>query len=510
MKKEFINKKNTKHDKAKKILLISPCTKKTMAENVFTGPHLGIIRLAAHLASKGHKAEYFDINLHTLIAKGTSFEDKLKEKDWDIIGFSTLDETLTLDIKNMYLANKLCPNALLVAGGMGSQFDYQTILDKSPCKIVALGEGEIPLLMLAEDMPLGEIPGIVFRNDAIPLSMENFWEATNAIKWETMPYEKYWDYYIETYGDKVDELIEKEIHTLRIFPKNRCLFKCNFCSSTNQLTLAAGGKAVPIVGLIEDNLIKIIERIIVSHPRVKTIYFSDDNFCIDAEQVISLCKRIIEKDFGISFMCLTRISDLNEDIIKWLVKANFRNLNIGIESFSQKVLEELNKKCDVEVIHRNLELLKKHKLYAFLNIILTTPRSTLNDVEGTVDQAMYYIKDGFFTGGITLAIMPLKGSHFREITYDYMTYIEQIPNTKFFLKKDQMIYSENPYVREAQMRYYNEMDEQLEKKIKEEGIVHATAANVTMIKLKFMKKLITEIRKKYNLKRKTGIKSNKI
>lgn len=58
-----------------------------MAENVLTSPHLGGVRLAAYMASKGHKAEYFDINLHTLIAKGSSCKDKLKEKDWNIIGF---------------------------------------------------------------------------------------------------------------------------------------------------------------------------------------------------------------------------------------------------------------------------------------------------------------------------------------------------------------------------------------------------------------------------------------
>lgn len=490
-----------KNRKSKKILLISPLTRKDMAESLLTAPPMGIVRLSAFLALKGHEAEYFDINLHMLTGKGPIFEEKIKEKNWDIIGFSTLDRTLSADIGNMYTAKRLCPNSIIVAGGMGSQFDYQTILDKSPCRIVVLGEGEIPMLMLADGAPLGEIPGIIFRNDAIPLDQKTFCEATNVIKWEDIQYEKYWDFYLEKYGDKRNEQAEKQIHTVRVFSKNRCPFRCNYCSSTNQLTLASGGKPVPIVGLEENNIIDIIERIVKSHPRVRTIYFTDDDFCVNEKRVIDLCKKIIEKKFKVSFMCLTRISDLNEDIIRWLVKANFRNLNIGVESFSQKVLEEINKRCGQDLIHANLALLKKHNLSAFLNIILITPKCNIDDVEETVDQATHYIKDGFFAAGINLACEPLKGSVFRELSTNFMTDLEQIPGTKFFLKRDKLIYAQDPYVREVQMFYYNHIDEEVDRRVKKQHVVHTSAANLAMIKLEFMKGVIVDIRKKYNLPR---------
>ena len=48
----------------------------------------------------------------------------------------------------MYLAQRLRPNALIVAGGIEAQFNYQTLLDKSPCRIVISGEGEVPMKML--------------------------------------------------------------------------------------------------------------------------------------------------------------------------------------------------------------------------------------------------------------------------------------------------------------------------------------------------------------------------
>ena len=36
-------------------------------------------------------------------------------------------------------------------------------------------------------------------------------------------------------------------------------------------------------------------------------------------------------------MAFARITDLNEEVIGWLKKANFVKLNIGVESFSERV-----------------------------------------------------------------------------------------------------------------------------------------------------------------------------
>ena len=92
-----------------------------------------------------------------------------------------LDETLLEDIKNIYLAKKL-NRSLLVAGGVEAQFNYQQILDKTPCKIVILGE-ESPY-GIANEHHYNEIPGIVVKNPAKALSQELFNEATDSIPWE--------------------------------------------------------------------------------------------------------------------------------------------------------------------------------------------------------------------------------------------------------------------------------------------------------------------------------------
>ena len=413
--------------KKKNILLVAPTGDVKLEDEVIMCPCLGIVRIAGYLNSKGHYAEYIDLNIEHVI-KSLTFEEKLQERDWDIIGFSTLDETLMNDIQLMNIAKKLCPDALIVTGGQEAQFNFQTFLDKSPTRIVILGEGEVPILMLANDVPLEKIPGIVVKNEAIPLTNEEFWDATKSIDWENIPYERYWDYYVKKYGDQLNKQSDLEIHTARIFSKNRCPFGCHYCSSTNQLTWAADKQGVQIVGVTADNIISIIERIIKAHPRVRTIYFTDDDFSVIPKDLIAFCKKIVEKKFDVTFMCLARMTDLNEQSIKWMGKARFRNLNMGVETFSDKILQDLSKKCTAKVIHQNIKYLQQNNIALYMNIIIVTPESTLDDIEETIYWVMYYIQNENINVGINPCVMPLKGSNYYEMYADYATKVEKIPN----------------------------------------------------------------------------------
>jgi radical SAM superfamily enzyme YgiQ (UPF0313 family) len=488
----------------KNILLISPTGKPEVAQVKWLSPPLGIIRLAGFLNSNGHNAECIDTNFYAALGKTDFLEEKLRSKKWDIIGFSILDESLIYDFQNIYLAKKNCPDALLVSGGIEAQFNYQTVLDKTPCKIVILGEGEMPFLLLAQGESLEKIPGIVFRKDATPFSKEFFQKATESIEWEKIPYESYWDFYLAKYKEKgrLTEQILDQIHTVRIFTRNRCSMKCKFCSSTNQLTWAAGTQTVPMIDIITDEtrIIGLIERIKKAHPRLRTIYFSDDDFLAIPSSAIKFCQIAASKNLGLRFICLARLDKLTKEVVPWLGKANFKVINIGIESFSQKVLNEFDKKYDTSIVAEKIALLKEYKIHPFISVILISPGSSLDDIEITVDKTAEYINDGSVTASVALACMPLKGSVFNEEYFDYITEIVDVPGTLHKIKRNISILANDPYAREAQLIFYRGINKEIQRKIEEAGVVHATSANQAKIRLEFMKQIINKIRRKYDIK----------
>jgi radical SAM superfamily enzyme YgiQ (UPF0313 family) len=494
-------------DSSKKFLFVSPCSDKQNFYRSLMAPALGCLRLVGFMKGRGYFAEYYDPNVRNVSDTVPTFEEKLAEHEWDFIGFSLLEETLENDLKNIHLAHMIQPNAKLIAGGIEAQFNYQTVLDKSPCEIVITGEGEIPMLMLAEGQPIGDIPGIIFKNNAKALSQELFDEATGAIDWESINYEDYWDFYSGLYGDNMQAENNEEIHTVRLFSRNRCPIACKFCSSTGQLTLATGGN-VPVISASHDTLLSVVDRIVESHPRVSTIYLTDDDFCINKRDVMRFCEKVIERGYDdLKFMCFARATDITEELLDWMYRANFRRLNIGVESYSQRILDEMNKRCRVDQIHNALALVKKSGIKAFTNIIMTTPETRIEDIDVTVTEALKYVTQDFCDGSAILAIRPLGGTEFANMHWDYNSYMRHVEeidgrslgDKSFYLKKDDFIWSYDPIVREIQERYNEGLGAVLDKHAEDQNLVHQTSRRIVAVKLGYMKQLVEEAKERHGL-----------
>ena len=492
----------------KNVLLISPHSDARHNESRYVSPAPGIWRIAGFLNSLGHHAEAFDPNLYDINPKkSVNLETKLKERKWDIIGVSCLEETLAQDMENLYLSSKTNPTALIISGGIEAQYNYQTLLDKTPCTLVVLGEGEIPMKMICEDKPFQDIAGIVFKNRARLLTKENFEYASEQVCWEKINFEDYWDFYLYKYGTEVTDEILQQIHTVRIFSSNRCPFLCKFCTSTNQLQDAIGDTVKPF-GISADKLTSLIKRVYESHPRTRRIYMTDDDFCLNRLEVIKFCKSVISKGLNkLSYMCFARITDLNDEVLSWMQKANFTRLNIGAESFSDNVLKEVGKKCKARKLIENLRKLKDYNIQAFITIILITPKSKIEDLELTINRLIEFTLDPFYSCGLALAVRPTKGSEFFEIYYDYETFITEIKSSKapnkrtYKIKENKMIYAEDPLVKEIQKIYYNREQSFLDKFIKEKEVKHATYSNTAHAQLKLLQDCIDEVKIKNGIKK---------
>ena len=129
-----------------------------------------------------------------------------------------------------------------------------------------------------------------------------------------------------------------------------------------------------------------------------------------------------------------------------------------------------------------------------MNMIMTTPESTLDDVQKSIDGAMQYAKDKFYHAGVTISVKPLKGTDYYETFTDYMTRVIKVPDTNYHLKIDEMIYAKDPKVKLLQQRYWNEIDDFIEEEKRKSEITHGTAANMAILKLSLIQKLLNEIK----------------
>lgn len=478
-------------------MLVTPTSSNEVARTKWLSANLGIERLAGHLNKNGHYCETYDTNLHLVMPESASLADKLKEKQWDIVGFSVQEDTMVADIINMNLATRLAPDALIIAGGHTAQFDYQSLLDKSPVRIVVLGEGEKPLLKLVEGSPLEDIPGIVLKNYNTPLSPSEFKEASENIDYENIPYETYWDYYVNLYrenGQEITPEISQIIHTVRIFTRNNCPMSCRFCSTISFLPAACGKKAVPVADISGRNLVNLLKRIIKAHPRVETFYFTDDDFCSRRKQLVEFLKLVIAEKLPVTFFAFSRIDDLDEDVVALMKKAGFRGLHIGIENFQPEILKELNKKINLETIETNLKLLNDYGILPSVTFILCTPGTKIEWIENTARRILEGYDDGTLSPGLNVMAQPQLGSRLYEENCDFAMHNVPIPSTDKFLKRFYFVRCKDPESREFQYRFLYRWSKYIEEIARQSEKEHLTSPAQTPVKLRMILEVVDEIK----------------
>ncbi|HEY3850707.1 MAG TPA: radical SAM protein [Steroidobacteraceae bacterium] len=416
-----------------RILLIGPYDPHC-GEYTFLAPPLGVWRLAGVLESAGVEAKVFDPNCCREPPQ-RALERELFSGGWDVVGVSTTGMTLQFDLELAYIARRLAPRALIVAGGMEATFRPKLMFELGPFDLVILGEGERPLLELAarlrERRALDGMPGTVQRGSdgalvSIPqraLSREELRDAIFSTPYEKMPYPAYWERLETAYrlgslpSKAAREARLAEIRSVRLITLNYCPMNCTFCSATNFLHEAQGSVA-GVARLDAAECLRMIERIVAAHPTARTIIFQDDIFTFTRDRrVLPLCDAIVEaKQHGripaqLQFISTNRIDAMTEERLTAMRRAGFRVLGFGIESFSERVLTEFNK----SQIYRHIEPMLSRALAAgmtpFLDLILSSPRATMKDVVETLRGAYHWMQKGCEIGMYPYVI-PFSGAAF--------------------------------------------------------------------------------------------------
>ena len=414
-----------------RVLLIGPYDPKG-GEYTFLAPPLGVWRLAGVLSAHGIETHVFDPNCCPGSPE-SSLAELMAEHRFDLVGVSTTGMTLPYDLALAHLAKRLQPATCLVAGGMEATFDPVRVLNLAPFDLVVLGEGEQPLLEIVDrlqaDVSCHGVPGTAWRDadkgvqrSAAPaLSREALKNAIFATPYERMPYRQYWERLERSY--RVANLPVKaerearlaETRSVRLITLNYCPMGCTFCSSTNFLN-EAQGSTVRIARLDTFECLTMIKRIVRAQPGVRTIIFQDDIFVFrNDDRVLPLCHAIVEAKArrelpaDLQFISTNRIDAMTPARLAAMRRAGFRVLGFGIESFSPAILREFNKAQITPFITPVLEEALRLGITPFLDMILTSPGSRLDDFTENIRQAFGWIQAGCEVGMYPY-VVPFSGS----------------------------------------------------------------------------------------------------
>ncbi len=97
--------------------------------------------------------------------------------------------------------------------------------------------------------------------------------------------------------------------------------------------------------------LRVLKKLGINH-----VHMYADLFTVNREQVIGLCKLIIEQKIGLSWTCNSRVDYVDEEMLQLMGKAGCCLISWGIESANEQILKKAAKGYRKEQAPRALQL----------------------------------------------------------------------------------------------------------------------------------------------------------
>lgn len=263
----------------------------------------------------------------------------------DVYGISAMTGYQIQDgLKYAETARQINPACKIIWGGVHASLLPDQTLEHPLVDSVIIGEGELSILNCVIDISAGRLEKKYF-SEFIDLNSlpEPPYQLLNINK-----------YFLNLYQSK---------QTLSILSARGCPFRCKFCynSAFNK------NKWRPISARL------LVDRIKSALAYgAKSVDLVDDNFFVDKQRVIDFCKFLDEEGIHINILTNCRIDFLyraEDDFLKMIFNAGFKELFIGVESGSQKTLDSIGKGITLEQIlsvNRRLRSIGIKPIYSFI------------------------------------------------------------------------------------------------------------------------------------------------
>ncbi len=120
----------------------------------------------------------------------------------------------------------------------------------------------------------------------------------------------------------------------------------------------------------------------------KEIKFYDDTFTINTKRVLQICDEIKRRKLDVTWSCLTRVANVNREILEAMHSAGCWHLLYGIENGNQHMLDYIKKGTNLEQIRNAVKWGKEAGINIRGSFICGLPGETKETIENTVKFAL--------------------------------------------------------------------------------------------------------------------------
>jgi len=326
----------------------------------------GLCSVGAVLRGGGIECEILDRSVDF-----TDMREVARQRDVAIYGISVLTGPVILDAIEVSRAIKTNnPDAIVVWGGLHPTICPDSVLNEGYVDYIVRGEGEYPMLELCEHLfhkrgELSQIQNLGYRVDGRQvLNPVRPWidlEKLPLPAWNMLTMENY--FLTKHYAYRAVNL-----NTSR-----GCPHRCSFCY--NEAVNKRKWR-----GVSAGRIIEMIEYMQKRHG-VDGVFFHEDNFDVSRKRLVEFCNLLLEKRIDIKWEHFSRVGYVTEERLALEKKAGCAVIAYGIESGSDKLLDEMAKDQTVEDVLRAAKIWQKVGMRVAVGIMIGYPDQTVEEVD---------------------------------------------------------------------------------------------------------------------------------
>ncbi|MFX1470318.1 MAG: B12-binding domain-containing radical SAM protein [Promethearchaeota archaeon] len=316
-----------------------------------------LLIVASILRNKNHQIDFIDANAQNL---SYPFLKKiLIYKNPNCLIFTFNAWIIDFDLKICEIVKKLNPNCITIGYSWFAKNASKEILSRYPFLDIQIIEDPFSVIenlinKLDKKEDLKGLEGIACREDKNKILVNK--ELKMKKDFRELPLPAY---------DLISSFKPYYLYTPLIRPYaliyagRGCPYSCFYCPDAH----------TPYSGRSEDDIFKEL-KILKKLGNIKYVWFYDQIFTINRKRVIKLCAKLIEENLKIKWFCDSRADLIDKRLLKIMKAAGCTGISYGIESGSQKILNNMKKGIKITQAVKALKWTREEKIPIQLNLIL--------------------------------------------------------------------------------------------------------------------------------------------
>jgi radical SAM superfamily enzyme YgiQ (UPF0313 family) len=310
----------------------------------------------------GHEVNVIDCQAERLTYD--TFRQRISQQTPDVVGVTSTTLLYNSAKQILETAKKEHPNAITMIGGSHVSFwDENALEECSSIDVVVRREGEQTFLELLQHIDAGKTfegvlgttirksDGKILKNEDRPFLQDL----------DSLPFPAYHLFPLDAF-----RRMGKTIFPL--VTSRGCVQWCDFCSTVRMF-----GRGYRV-----RNPKNVIDEMEMLHNKYGESQFTfyDDAFTVNRQHVLAMCEDIKARKLEVTWDCETRVDMVDKELLTAMRNAGCITVWFGVESGSEKILCQMNKKINLDETRTAFKITQKAGLMTIASAIIGFPGET--------------------------------------------------------------------------------------------------------------------------------------